>query len=165
MKKHLFLIFALVVGFSNINISQYYTTAQINTIHSAKTGKEGDMYKDTSVNLQYIGVTDGSLKLLSPHYVRVITKTADYTISLGESGAVITFNSAIDIVLTIPLALPIGYNLSVYQLGVGKVTISGSAGVTVLNRLAIYKTAGKDSGAGIVCTATNTYHVTGDLTK
>lgn len=145
--------------------SQYYTPVQISSIHSTKTANEGDMYKDTVNDLQYIGVTDGSLKLLSPHYVRVINKTANYTISLGESGAVVTFNSASPVTLTIPTGLPIGYNISVYQIGNGQVTISGASGVSVKNRLSIFKTAGKDSGVGIVCTATNTFHVTGDLTK
>ena len=165
MKKQALILLLLILGFSNLNFSQYYTPAQISVIHTAKSGTEGDMYKDTTNDLQYIGVTDGSLKLLSPHYVRVITKTASYTISLGESGAVVTFNSAVDVTLTIPTGLPIGYNLSVYQLGIGKITIAGAVGVSVLNRLAIYKTAGKDAGAGIVCTATNTFHVTGDLAK
>lgn len=145
--------------------SQYYTPAQVATIHSTLAGQEGNMYKDTVNNLQYIGVTDGSLKLLSPQFVRVIPKTASHTLSLGESGAVLTFNSTTPVTLTIPAGLPIGYNISVYQIGVGQVTIVGAAGVTVSNRLAIYRTAGQHAGVGIIATSTNNFHVTGDLTK
>ena len=163
MKTTLLLI--VIVLSMNQSFSQYYTESQINTIHSGLTANEGDMYKDTTNDLQYIGVTDGSLKLLSPKFVRVITKTSDYTISLGESGAVITFNSASPVTMTIPSGLPIGYNISVYQIGSGQVNIIGAGGVSVKNRLLTFRTAGKDSGVGIVSTATNIYHVTGDLTK
>lgn len=164
MNKNL-IFFVILIGITSISFGQYYTPAQIDAIHTGLTGSEGDMYKDTVNDLQYIGVTDGSLKLLSPYLVRVIAKTADYTISMGESSAVITFNSATPVTLTIPTGLPIGYNISVYQIGAGQVTIVGAGGVTLKNRLSIFKTAGKDSGAGIICTATNVFHITGDLKK
>ncbi len=158
------LLFVFLLSFNSLK-SQYYTPTEISTIHSTLLANEGDMYKDTVNDLQYIGVTDGSLKLLTPKYVRVVNKTADYTISLGESGAVITFNSATPVTLTIPVGLPIGYNISVYQIGAGQVTIVGAAGVTVKNRLSTFKTAGLDSGAGIIATSTDVFHITGDLKK
>lgn len=159
------LLSIFLISIVSVVKGQYYTPAQITSIHSTLTADEGDMYKDTVNDLQYIGVTDGSLKLLSPYLVRVIPLSADYTISLGESSAVLTFNSSVPVTLTIPTGLPIGYNISVYQIGAGQVTITGAAGVTVRNRLAIYRTAGLDSGVGIVCTSTNNFHITGDLTK
>ncbi|MGB1040151.1 MAG: hypothetical protein ACPGVD_04700 [Flavobacteriales bacterium] len=159
------LITLLFLFASSIGFSQFYTPTQIDAIHTGLSAHEGDMYKDTVNDLQYIGVTDGSLKLLSPYLVRVIAKTADYTISMGESSAVITFNSSTPVTLTIPAGLPVGYNISVYQIGAGQVTIVGAGGVTLKNRLSTFKTAGKDSGAGIICTSTNVFHITGDLKK
>ena len=164
MFVRLLLLAVFILVFGTIK-AQYYTPAQINTIHTTLAAQEGDMYKDTVNDLQYIGVTDGSLKLLSPYLVRVIQIMGNYTLSLGESSAVITVNSSTPVTLTIPTGLPVGYNISVYQIGTGQVTISGSTGVTIKNRLSIFKTAGQDAGVGIVCTSSNTFHITGDLTK
>lgn len=99
--------------------------------------------------------------LFSPN---VITKTSDYTLQISDNFAVFTFDSSTDVTLTIPSGLPVGFNVSVYQLGVGKVIIQGS-GTTVLNRLLRFKTAGKDSGIGIVSTAIDIYRLSGDLKK
>ena len=61
--------------------------------------------------------------------------------------------------------MPVGYNVSIYQIGTGVVTIQGAAGVTVRHRLLRFKTAGQDAGVGVLSTGTDTYHITGDLTK
>lgn len=95
----------------------------------------------------------------------VYQKTANYTLTLSDNASVITFDSANDVTLTIPSGLPIGYNVSVYQVNSGKVTVQGAAGVNVLNRLSRFKTAGKDAGIGIVCTSTGVFHLTGDLRR
>lgn len=97
--------------------------------------------------------------------LRVIPKTTGYTVSSDDNGAVLTFNSSSDVTLTLPAGLPVGFNISVYQLGAGKVTLAGSGGATVKNRLSRFKTAGVNAAAGVVCTATNTFHATGDLKK
>jgi len=66
--------------------------------------------------------------------------------------------------LTIPSGLPIGFNISLYQIVSGEITIVGS-GTTVKNRLLRFKTAGLDAGVGVICTAANIFYVTGDLKK
>ena len=96
---------------------------------------------------------------------KVLVKSTNYTLTSNDNRAILTFDSATDVTLTIPTGLPIGYNVSVYQINTGKVTISSSAGVSVKNRLSRFKTAGKDAGIGIVSTATDIFHVTGDLKK
>jgi len=96
---------------------------------------------------------------------RVIPKTSSYTLQSSDDGAILTFDSATDVTLTIPTSLPIGFNVSIYQINMGKVIISGVTGVSVKNRLSRFKTAGKDAGVGIVSTANNVYHVTGDLKR
>ena len=94
----------------------------------------------------------------------VIAKTASYVLTENDNGAVLTFNSSTAMTLTIPSGLPIGYNVSVYQIDTGKVTIIGS-GATIKNRLSRFKTAGKNAGVGIVSTSTDVYHLSGDLKK
>ncbi len=93
----------------------------------------------------------------------VVPLTASYTLVNGNNTNVLTFDSITDITLTIPLGLPIGYNISIYQIGDGQVTIVGDSGVQIKNRLSRFKTAGKDAGVGIISTATNIFHITGDL--
>ena len=97
--------------------------------------------------------------------VRVLEKTTNYTLQSSDDSAVLTFDSTSDVTLTIPSGLHIGFNISIYQINTGKVIISGDTGVSVKNRLSRFKTAGKDAGVGIVSTANNIYHLTGDLKK
>ncbi|WBX72835.1 hypothetical protein PG913_07935 [Tenacibaculum pacificus] len=112
---------------------------------------------------QILSSTGTATKWITPNLAMIINKTSDYTLTLSDNGNVLTFNSTTDITLTVPTGLPIGYNISIYQIGTGKVTIQG--GATILNRLSRFKTAGKDAGAGLIATGTNIFHLTGDLKK
>ncbi len=123
---------------------------------------DGMLVFDTTTKRLYVFANSSWRELLITP--KVLTKTANYTLQASDNGEVLTFNSATPVTLTIPVGFPVGYNVSVYQIGTGKVTIVGS-GTTVLNRLNRFKTAGKDAGVGIVSTSTNTYHLTGDLRK
>ncbi|MDY8135607.1 hypothetical protein [Aquimarina sp. 2201CG5-10] len=136
------------------------TTTDINAISTA-TIQEGALVFDTNRKKVYaFNGTEWKELLTSPS---VDLKTTNYTLVEADNGNILTFNSATDVTLTVPTGLPIGFNISIYQIGNGKVTISGAAGVTIKNRLSRFRTAGLDAGAGIVCTATNIFHVTGDL--
>ena len=95
--------------------------------------------------------------------VEVVNKTSNYTLKASDNGKVFTFNSTSAITLTVPSGLFVGFNISIYQTNTGKVTISGATGVNILNRLNRFKTAGKNAGAGLVCTSSNSFHLTGDL--
>ena len=137
------------------------TQAEINNDMSG-TPKNGMMVYNTSDNKIYY--YNGTEWIVGINTNNVLPKTANYTLATVDNGAILTFDSAVSVTLTIPSGLPIGYNVSVYQIGTGKVNIVGS-GTTVKNRLSRFKTAGKDAGVGIVCTATNVFHITGDLKK
>ena len=90
-------------------------------------------------------------------------QTAGYTLVAGDNGKVITINSASAITLTAGTAVgTTGFSCSVIQLGAGQVTIAGS-GVT-LNSFSGLKIAGQHGAASIVCYATNTLNVAGNLT-
>ena len=109
---------------------------------------------------------------IDPKLVDVLPLTASYTLTLADSGKVITMNNDGPTVITVPSTLPVGYNVSIYQLGAGTVTITGASGVNVVNRLSRFKTAGPNAGVGLVGTAAavaggnaTTFHLTGDLKK
>ena len=116
---------------------------------------------DTDKKIYYYNGTNWIKLLTSPI---VLTKSTNYTLVLSDDCAILRFNSGTDVTLTIPSGLPVGFNISIYQVGTGKVSMVGS-GVIVKNRLSRFKTAGKDAGVGAVSTATNVFHLTGDLKK
>ena len=95
----------------------------------------------------------------------IAAKTSNYILTAADNGSVFTFNSNANVTLTASNGLPIGFNISIYQIGNGQVIITGSSGVTIKNRLSRFKTAGKDAGVGLICTANNIFHLTGDLKK
>lgn len=137
-----------------------YTTADIT---ATTTATEGSLAFDTDQKklFKWNGTVWKELLTTPP---TVSSKTGDYTLTAADNYSAITFDSATDITLTIPSGLIIGYNVSIYQIGAGQVTISG-AGATIKNRLSRFKTAGVDAGVGIISTATDIFHVTGDLKK
>ena len=95
---------------------------------------------------------------------RVKPLTASYTLIATDDGCALNFNSASDVTLTVPAGLPVGYNVSIYQSGTGRVMITGS-GATIKNRLQRFKTAGIDAAVGLLSTSANTFHVSGDLKR
>lgn len=162
--KHIMLLLPFI-GFSQIDANSLFglptaTTTQINLI----TGpiNKGALVFDTSLNkvFQYNGtnwrqITDG---------LRTVTeKTASYTLALTDNYTVLTFNSTNNVILTVPSGLPETFNVSVYQTGTGKVEFEGDGGVTLISLKNRFKTAGQDAGAAIIATATNSFHLTGDL--
>ena len=118
----------------------------------------------SDVDNQLTTGTDNGAYFNGGYSATVKNVTANYTLLASDNGSVITVNSATDVNLTIPAGFDIGYNVSVYQIGDGKVTFVES-GTTIKNRLSRFKTAGKDAGVGIIATATNIFHITGDLKR
>ncbi|PCH75434.1 MAG: hypothetical protein COB98_08930 [Flavobacteriaceae bacterium] len=118
-------------------------------------GTAGQILSSTGSNIQWIDRENYTLPT-------VVAKTSDYTLKLPDSGHVLTFDSNTPLTLTIPNGLPIGYNVSIYQLGTGMVSIIGNQ-TTIKQRLYRFKTAGQDAGVGIISTATDIFHLTGDL--
>lgn len=184
LKVILFLLFGskIILAFDGDYTFQLESADQA-TINSIAHPKQGMMIFNTTDNKVYFydgsnwinvdkpiisGDANNSLKEGSDGGaylpdVKVLTKTADYTLTTNDNKAVLRFDSTTDVTLTIPAGLPVGFNVSVYQVNTGKVIIHGANGVTIKNRLMRFKTAGKDAGAGIVSTSVDVYHITGDL--
>jgi hypothetical protein len=57
-------------------------------------------------------------------------QTANYTLALSDNGTVIYVNSATAVTVTLPNALPVGFNCSVVQEGAGQITFTAGAGAT-----------------------------------
>jgi len=139
------------------------TTAEINNLDTSSINEGTLVYNITKKKLMVYINSHWKELMTSSLTPKISAKTTDYSLVENDNGGILTFDSSTNISLTIPVGLPIGYHISIYQIGAGKVTIVGTNGVTVKNRLSRFKTAGKDSGAGIICTAANIFHVTGDL--
>ncbi len=131
----------------------------------ARGNRNGQIVFNTTKNRYYYfeGTTWVPLNAYSLPEIKNITTS--YTLLPIDSGVVFTANSATDITVNVPSNLPVGFNISLYQTGNGKVTFTGSFGVLVLNRLQRFTTAGQQAAAGLICTSSNTFFVTGDLVK
>ncbi len=127
------------------------------------TGSYADSSGNTGTNGQVLTSTVTGTQWSDANTPEVVNRTSNYTLTANDNSKVFTFSSASDLTLTVPSGLPIGFNISIYQTGTGRVTITGAAGVTVLNRLSRFRTAGQHAGAGLVSTSTNSFHLTGDL--
>ncbi|MFS4494797.1 hypothetical protein [Maribacter sp. 2308TA10-17] len=170
MKKLLFLVF--LAGSVHCGMAQIEPELLVN-ITSATSAEMLNITTETegalifNTNDKRIYEFDGTnwLRLEVEGNALVESKTENYQITALDAGKVFVFNSAADVSLTIPSGLSVGFNISVYQIGDGQVTVIGGAGVTIKNRLSRFKTAGKDAGMGLICTATDVFHLTGDLKK
>lgn len=116
--------------------------------------------------------TNWFLKLVTRNVVPT-TILGNYTLSAIDNNAILAVNSAVDVTITVPFGIAIGpsgnsvgYNVLVYQVGTGRVTIiPPSTGPTTLlnNRLNRFTTAGQFAGISIISTANNVFQITGDL--
>lgn len=127
------------------------------------TPEEGMFFFDANTKGAYVFTENQWRKVYYAPLVK--PQSTDYTLTTLDDGNVLTFNSNTDIILTIPTGLETGFNVSLYQIGTGRVTIIGATGVSALNRLSRFRTAGTNSGVGIICISPNTFQVTGDLKK
>ena len=93
-----------------------------------------------------------------------------YTFVLADNGKLVTLSNASAITATVPLNSSVAYAtgaiINIQQIGAGQVTLSQGAGVTI-NSTGATATAPKlrarYSAASIICTASNTFLVVGDI--
>ena len=94
------------------------------------------------------------------------TKTADYTLVLGDAGKTVLIDSTIDRTVTIPtnasVPFAIGQRLDIVRMNTGNVTIGGTP--TILSKNSNKKIAARYSGATLIKTDTDTWVLIGDLT-
>ena len=143
-----------------ITIHTVTDNAAMNNIASPNTGSV--VFNDAD---KHIYQFDGNLWRKMVFEKEIIQEiTGNYTLGLKDNGCALIFKSVSDVVLMVPLNLPIGFNVSIYQVGNGTVTVDGT-GASVKNRLSRFTTAGLDAAAGLICTSKDIFHLSGDLKR
>jgi hypothetical protein len=90
-----------------------------------------------------------------------------YTLVATDAGDVVTLTNGSAITVTVPtnasVAFPIGTQITLAQMGAGKVTVAGAAGVTVYSADSYLSLRTQYSSGTLIKTATNTWLLIGDL--
>ena len=112
------------------------------------------------------GVTSGTATLRLKLEFDAETGTT-YTLVAGNLNQLVTLNNASPITLTVPPSVfSAGDVINIAQIGLGQVTLAQGAGVTI-NSTGASATAPKlrarYSAASVICTASNTFLVVGDI--
>jgi hypothetical protein len=92
------------------------------------------------------------------------TKTTSYTLVAGDSGKLIITNSSSANTITVPASVfSVGDTISILQTGTGQTTIAAGASATVSSNGSKLKLYGQFAAATLVCTATNTFVLFGNI--
>lgn len=136
------------------------TTVQINAI---PLPAQSLMVFNTDVNLYYYYSTSSNAWM--PVNVGSVVRVAGttYTLSESDNGRIVDFIANTAITLTIPHALPVGFQVSITQAGTGQISLVGSGGMIVNNRWGGSRTAGRWSKVGIEVRDVNVAVSSGDL--
>ena len=90
-----------------------------------------------------------------------------YTLASGDVNALVTASNAGSITITVPPSVfTTGQVITVQQIGAGQVTFAQGSGVTITSTGATAsapKTRVQYSAASIICTASNTFTIVGDI--
>ena len=121
-------------------------------------------------------LSDGSKNLISSSYsesdifdLAINTQAASYTLQLSDARrTLVQMNVASANNLILPpnatVAIPIGSQILISQIGVGQTTILPGAGVTLVGADSAFKIRARWGACTVVKTATNTWSVYGDMT-
>jgi len=112
------------------------------------------------------GVTSGTAVLRLKLEFDAETGTT-YTLLAANLNQLVTLNNASPITLTVPPSVfSAGDVINIAQIGAGQVTLAQGAGVTITSTGATSsapKLRAQQSAASIICTASNTFLVVGDI--
>ena len=112
------------------------------------------------------GATSGTVTLRQKLEFDAETGTT-YTLLAANLNQLVTLNNASAITLTVPPSVfSAGDVINIAQIGAGQVTLAQGAGVTITSTGATSsapKLRAQQSAASIICTASNTFLVVGDL--
>lgn len=112
------------------------------------------------------GVTSGTADLKLQLQFNAQTGTT-YTLVVGDLNKLVTCSNASGITLTIPPSVfSAGNQIHIQQIGAGQVTFAQGSGVTITSTGATAsapKLRAQYSAATVICTASNTFTILGDL--
>jgi hypothetical protein len=106
------------------------------------------------------GISAGSY-ILTSSGIKTLTGTT-YTFLSTDNGDVLTMNNASPITVTVPSGLPVGYSVTVIQLGAGQVSFTAS-GTTINSYQSYTKIAGQHGSASLVSYSSNVFNLAGSL--
>jgi len=86
-----------------------------------------------------------------------------YTFLESDNGKIVTFNNASAVTVTVPTALPVGFNCTAIQLGAGQVGFTAASGVTLNSYGGFLKISGQHGAAAIIEYSTNIVNISGTL--
>jgi hypothetical protein len=92
----------------------------------------------------------------------VSNKTANYTTAATDAGNTINSTGSA-ITVTVSNTLSAGQRIDFVQTGSGQITFAAGSGVTLNSKGSKLKTAGQYSGATVICLASGSYLLVGDL--
>jgi hypothetical protein len=92
----------------------------------------------------------------------VSNKTANYTTAATDAGNTINSTGSA-ITVTVSNTLSAGQRIDFVQTGSGQITFTAGSGVTLNSKGSKLKTAGQYSGATVICLASGSYLLVGDL--
>lgn len=93
----------------------------------------------------------------------ISTKTANYSTVASDAGSTVVVNSASNLTVTIDDNLTAGQRIDFIRRGSGTVTFAAGTGVTLNSKSGNLKIAAQYAGATVICVATSTYILLGDL--
>ena len=151
-------------AFTKDNNSLWYYTGSA-WVASGATGDIEGITTGTDSGLSG-GVTSGTAVLRLKLEFDAETGTT-YTLVAGNLNQLVTLNNASPITLTVPPSVfSAGDVINIAQIGAGQVTLAQGAGVTITSTGATAsapKLRVQYSAASIICTASNTFLVVGDI--
>jgi hypothetical protein len=107
--------------------------------------------------------TDGSVVSWSPVNVAINAKTDNYTLIASDAGKLITMTSSSNKTITVPNGIfAVGQQIAIAGLDIGLVTIS-SDGTSIIYATPGYILRTQYSTASLICIASNTFLLLGDL--
>lgn len=99
---------------------------------------------------------------------QLLSKSADFTLSLSDSGRTLDVDSATSVTITIPTNASVpfltGTQIAFIQTGVGQLIFTAASGVTLLSKNSNKKVAARYSPATLIKRDTDTWILIGDLT-
>lgn len=143
---------------TGVTTSVANTFTALQTFNAGISASSGVTFAGTVSSDTGYAITSGAIKALSG---------TTYTFLATDNGKILTFNNSSAITVTIPTALPVGFNCTAIQLGAGQVGFTGgtpgASGVTLQSYGNQYKLIGQHASATIIEYTTNIVNLSGNL--
>ena len=149
------------------NTVHLHVTSDVTGLDTALSGKAATVHTHTIANVTGLQTALDAKETLGQVAGINTQAGATYTFNLSDKGLVVEGNSATAQTFTLPLnataAFPVNSRIDLVQIGVGKVSIAATAGVTILSKGAKLGLSAQYAGATLYKRAVDTWLLVGDL--